>query len=399
MATRTFLHVGTPKSGTTYLQAVLWRNAAGLRRDGLLLPGSFQAHYAAAKGVTRAPGLGRETRHDVNAAWPRLVEQVNAWSGDALISHELLAPASREQAESARARLVGDVHLVLTARALHKQLPASWQEQVRSGVSTPYDTFVERVKDNTGKGTWFWSVQDLAGIANRWASGLPADRVHIVTVPADLSDPTLLWQRYAALVGRNPAAYDIETPRRNASLGVVESELLRRVHAAKDDRFTDRRRHRWTRKLLATEILGQRPGAPIRTPPDVRSWLVARSEAMLESVAGAGYHVVGDLDELTWQPASDNARLLSSVTDDEIAEAGAWTIAQLQKTLMRRQLAEPSPPVTPDDGVAGILELLEQLRAADTSGSPRRRSTATSPLGVVRRARSVPLRRQGRRSV
>jgi hypothetical protein len=44
---RVFLHVGSPKTGTTYLQGVLWRNREALRRQGLLLPlDSVGDHYA-----------------------------------------------------------------------------------------------------------------------------------------------------------------------------------------------------------------------------------------------------------------------------------------------------------------------------------------------------------------
>lgn len=34
-----YLHIGAPKTGTTYLQNVLWRNRERLRTDGLLYPG------------------------------------------------------------------------------------------------------------------------------------------------------------------------------------------------------------------------------------------------------------------------------------------------------------------------------------------------------------------------
>ncbi len=38
MANRVFLHVGTPKTGTTYLQTVMWANRDKLAEQGLLLP-------------------------------------------------------------------------------------------------------------------------------------------------------------------------------------------------------------------------------------------------------------------------------------------------------------------------------------------------------------------------
>ena len=47
MARRAFLHVGTAKSGTSYLQDLWWRHRDELRDRGLLLPGR--------RGATTSP--------------------------------------------------------------------------------------------------------------------------------------------------------------------------------------------------------------------------------------------------------------------------------------------------------------------------------------------------------
>jgi hypothetical protein len=372
MAKRVFLHVGTPKSGTTYLQAVLWQNADALKRDGLLLPAKFSLHYAAAKGVTTRTSLKRELEVDVDRAWGRLARLSKRWEHDALISHELLAPATRDQARAAKRRL-GDaeVHLIVTVRALHRQLPASWQEQVKSGMSLPFPLFLNRVRDREARGEWFWDVQDAIDILDRWGARAGPSQVHVVTVPIGSPDPNLLWSRFSSVLGIDPAAYDSQVPRKNVSLGVVESELLRRVHAVRDGRFTDAQRHYWTRRILAGELLGQRRGAPILLPDDVRPWLEERSTEIGAAIRERGYHVVGDLDELAWGDPPADARAVASVTPEEIAEATSWTISRLQEQLVERQPANPPPPIGPDDGVPGILELLEHIRAADTGEMPR----------------------------
>ena len=66
------------------------------------------------------------------------------------------------------------------------------------------------------------------------------------------------------MLGVDPSSYDSEVPRKNVSLGPVETELLRVVHALHDDRFTDSARHQWTRKLLASELLGPPGGRQAR---------------------------------------------------------------------------------------------------------------------------------------
>lgn len=372
MAKTVFLHVGTPKSGTTYLQAVLWQNAEALKDNGFLLPGRFKTHYAAAKGVTRRTNVKRDVGVDIKQAWPQLVEQVNAWEGEAGISHELLAPATPGQVRRALALLdTPEIHIVITARALHKQLPASWQEQVKAGLALPFDAFLTRVENQSAKGEWFWDVQDVPAIAARWGADLPAERVHIVTVPADSSDPSALWRRYAQALRLDPTAYDSVVPAKNVSLGPVEAELLRRFHAARDERFTDRKRHQWTRKFLAIEILGQRRGVAISLPDSARGWVEERTREMTDEITARGYDVVGDLDDLAWRPPSASSRDMATVTDDEVDEASRWAIARLQEALVERQPRALPPSVGPDDGVEGMLELLEHIRAADTCADPR----------------------------
>ena len=39
MAAKVFLHIGLPKTGTTYLQTVMWADRERMRAQGVLLPG------------------------------------------------------------------------------------------------------------------------------------------------------------------------------------------------------------------------------------------------------------------------------------------------------------------------------------------------------------------------
>lgn len=59
MADRVYLHIGAPKSGTTYLQSVLWHNRAELARGGLLFPGQNLVDYNMAAAAVRKPRQGR----------------------------------------------------------------------------------------------------------------------------------------------------------------------------------------------------------------------------------------------------------------------------------------------------------------------------------------------------
>jgi hypothetical protein len=373
MAKRVFLHVGTPNAATGSLQAVLWHNAEALRRDGLLLPARLSAHYAAAKSVTTRSGQTSEADADGEQAWLRLARQSRRWERDALISHDLFAAATREQARAAKRRLgkKAEVHLIVTARALSRQLPDAWREQVAGGMSLPFPVFLNRVRDREARGEWFWDVHDVVDILDRWGHRARPSHVHVVTVPPGAAEPGLVWSRFASVLGVDPHAYDLDVPRDDGELGVVETELLRRVHAMRDGRFTDAQRHYWTRRILARDLLGRRGGTSIRLPDSVRPWLGERSVEIVSTIRKRDYDVVGDLDELAWADPPPDARVVDSVTPEELADVTAWTISRLQEELVERQPSSPPPPVGPDDGVPGILELLEHIRAADTGETPR----------------------------
>ena len=47
-----FLHIGEPKTGTTFLQQVMWRNRSELAAQGVVLPGHHpQDHFRASQDL------------------------------------------------------------------------------------------------------------------------------------------------------------------------------------------------------------------------------------------------------------------------------------------------------------------------------------------------------------
>ncbi len=406
MAQRTYLHVGTPTSGTTFLQRVLWQNAAPLRAQGFLLPGRMVSHYTAARALTERPSTGDHDDRSETAptvlteigdhAWTKLVRQVNRWPGSALIGHPALAAATSEQAGRAVAALEGEVHLVLTARPVHLQAAVAWQEQVKAGRSAPLDAFLDRLQSDGNPGQRFWRLHDLADILSRWQGALPPERVHVVTVPGTTphtrpAEAHELWTRYAGVLGLDAAAYDARFDVVPTALGAVEAEVLRAVHARRDPRFTDPQRHVWTRQLLANDVLSRRHGAPLRLPPQARPWLSDRSRRMTDGIRSAGYEVVGDLDVLGWSDPPTEAQLPAEVTTQELESLASWTILRLQEALVHREPVTSPPPIGPDDGVDGIIELLEHIRAADTGRPPR--SAPRDPSRALRLRQALPVRR------
>lgn len=338
---RVFLHVGSPKTGTTYLQNILWTGREQALDQGLLLPQErFADHYLASLDVR---GLADRPEHPDRAVgmWQRIAEEVDRWPGTALVSHELLAGATREQAERAVAAFGphSEVHVVLTARDLLRQIPAEWQEHVKHRATRRLPAFVDRIIADTEGRTWFWTVQDYPAVLGRWASTLPPEHVHVVTVPPRGADPSALWTRFAGLLGLDPDAFDTDGGRGNLSLGAEQVELLRRVNRALgDDLPIPGPYPRVVKEVFAQQVLAGRMGTPLRLDARGRDFAVQRSREMAERLAAMGVDVVGDLAELV--PPADPAAEEGYPEPDEAALLKEAVDALAE--LLRRS-AEPSP--------------------------------------------------------
>src|SRR5690606_12765964 len=162
MTDRVYVHVGAPKSGTTYLQGVLETNRALLGAAGIRVVGERHLDLVHAGMVIREDPRLERLPATARSAWDRLVAEVRAWEGPvAIISYELLAGASAEQVERALADLTGhEVHVVITARDLAGAVPSAWQERLKFGLTTPLEDWSPRPESAGPRAEWGWRTLD-----------------------------------------------------------------------------------------------------------------------------------------------------------------------------------------------------------------------------------------------
>lgn len=352
MASKVFFHIGMPKTGTTYLQTLMWRNRDELRRQGVLVPGESGRQHLWASGVVREdPNLERRSPEAVHA-WGRLVQEINEWPGTAVVSHEFFAAASAEQAARAASVLEGaEVHVVVTARDTLSLVTARWQEYVKNGATVPIEDYPES-EDTDPVNEWDWGTLDLADVLARWGASLPARHVHVLTLPRADEPRETLWQRFSELVGIESASLGVTESVQNESLGVVEVELLRRVNAALTDFRSAQDRGNWIRGYLAEGTLVPRGGERFWPSAARVEELCARGQRIADEVAAAGYDVIGNAEDLRPPSVVPERRHPDSVTDGELASAAAEVIAAMMTDVRRltrqnRALRDPPPPPPP----------------------------------------------------
>ncbi|MBA2559024.1 MAG: hypothetical protein H0V07_03905 [Propionibacteriales bacterium] len=372
MAKRVFLHVGTPKTGTTFLQSLLWANKDVLASQGVLLPLNAVGDHFHLSIVGRQASAQLATMPERgHTSWQRMLDEVGPWSGDAVISHELFSMCSPRRAQWCieRLRSVADeVHTIVTGRDLARQVPAEWQQTIKHGRSHRLKEFYGLIQAQDPTVT-FWRAQDLVTLLHDWSQGLPPDQVHLVTVPPAGAPRDLLWRRVGTLIGVDPDSVDQSVNQPNESLGLVEIETLRRVNLCVPTGIRSPRRQMLTRQVLAEGILARRAGAArFAPPPEEHAWVVERGTAMVNALRKTPCHVVGDLDELV-PPAEPLAGPSPDDVDDTlVAEVAVETIARLlfrgpNKTRpMANRLGEFNSEL--EKRTARVLALEGQLRSA-----------------------------------
>ncbi len=329
MKRRCILHVGCPKTGTTYLQDVLWASTEALRQQGFRLPlDSLRDHFF----LTLALRGRLDPQVDplpAQTVLQRLQRELRAADdADLIISHELLSAVAQPQVDELLAMLADcDVHVVVTARDLARQVPSEWQQAVKTRFQKTYDDFVSSVV--AGDAPHFWAVQDIAAVADRWGRSLPPGNVHIVTLPPPGAGPEILLARFCRVVGLDAETLDTGRVRINTSIGYEQSELVRRINVALGERLPNPRSgyNRAVKFWFAETVLTRQPSVQrLVLPPEHGEWARATTARMTARIEQAGYDVVGDLRDLV--PREEPlAQSLHAPTDAEVAAAAVEALA------------------------------------------------------------------------
>ncbi len=311
---RVFLHIGVPKTGTTYLQDLLFRHRKELAKRGYLYPGAYpQAHFDAAVDL-REMAFGGHADPGVAGRWDRIARSAASWRGTAVVvSHELLAGANQRAVTEAVRSLAGhEVHAVVTARDLGRQVPAMWQEYVKNHGTVTFAEYAAQLTRTPRQGReakTFWRQQHLVEVLRRWAEQIPDDRMHVVTVPPPGAEPRLLWERFCAATTLPAEGLDPTPVADNSSLGFAEAELLRRVNITFGDGLDWPSYEATVKSWFAEQVLAGHDSADVPgLPVDRREWFEEQAATMVDDLKTWGLPVSGDLADLRprWADATED---------------------------------------------------------------------------------------------
>lgn len=365
-----YLHIGPPKTGTTYLQQMIWANRATLVSRGVALPGARPVDHFHAALDLRGIEFGGHPNPEVPGAWRRLVAATrSSRAAKVVISHEVLAGSDEDQVARVASDLApAEVHVVYGARDLARQLPAVWQESLKNRRSRRFDHFLDAALQESDatvrpRRSGFWQAQDAGATLRRWSTVIPPDRIHVLTVPRSGSPPATLWERFAACLDIEPSGVDLAVRRSNPSLTFEDTEVLRRLNKRLSDDLPWPVYERIVKARFNRHADERPTGTAVRVPRERQEAILARARRTRDELSTAGFQIVGDLEDLIPQ-------------DDDFAAAGA-------------------APAPDPDKVADAAVTLLAVTLTERSGRLSRRSGTRArakvsqwgPVGTLRRAR------------
>ena len=328
MVDRVFVHIGLPKTATSYLQTILWSNREALRERGVVVPGAERRDHLWASRTVREERSQERAPERHRTAWERVRAELAAAEGTGLVSHEFFAAASAEQAVAVVEALApAEVHLVLTAREPLGLFTASWQESLKNGATTPMPEYARTVSPRPSD-IWNWRTLDLRLVLERWCTAVPAERVHVLVLDPDAPRDDV-WERFAGIVGFSTDGIDLSGSFPNTSMGVAEAETLRRVNGRLEGFRSAFDRGVYIRTFLADERLVPRRGERFWPEPDQVEECRRRGEDTLAFLRSHPVDVVGNPEHLRVPDVLEPRRSTLSVTDEEVADVAVDLVARM----------------------------------------------------------------------
>ena len=264
-----------------------------------------------------------------------------------MISSETLCLATPEQIDRILTDLDGvDVDVVVSVRDPGRQLPAEWQEGVKHGRRGSFDDFLATVLADPPPQQGgaqrahqrFWRAQDPVQVLDRWSGRLGRDRVHVVTCPPPGAPRDLLWSRFAAVLGADDAPVEVPEGEVNTSLGLVQTEVLRRINSRVTRKGNERTYGDVVKRLYAGTILRGQGGDRVRLPEEHLAQVSRLAERWIEQVKDLGHPVVGDLADLRPVPADAEAEVNPRLLLRSSLDATADLLREVER--LRGELAE-----------------------------------------------------------
>lgn len=196
------IHVGLPKTGTTYLQRTFHQAFARSDQAPLDYPdvGFYNQQIALYEPLGRF--LPWKVREVSSMSWQRL-RAVLSKPGERplLLSAEALSALDAEGVAEFR-RLLGDrpvERIVITTRALHTLLPSHWQQNMKQGGRGDLGSYAQRILEAVEAGRSPAQMFSFRETIRRWRTQFPDTRFSVLVMDGSHTQNLVCFARLCGL--------------------------------------------------------------------------------------------------------------------------------------------------------------------------------------------------------
>jgi hypothetical protein len=317
-----FIHIGGPKTATTAIQTALAENRDVLRRNAILYPGTEINQQFAMYPLSQIDGYENFASSDPEP-WKQIVEEVNNWDGDAILSGEALFLAPSEVV----AEIIGsfnksNVEILITARTAYEIVISHWQESVKAGDTISLHQFAHEVALGPKQATWksmtFWAIAFCSGPIQSWGSIAGIDNVIVQVVDTTKRDETLRLFEQIVGIPLGLLGISLNNPV-NRSLTYPETELIRACNEILLSGAASNHLYSTVDYELILQILLSKPCADDATtelPKNYYESIAPFVNAEVERILNSGARIVGNSSMLTRMPQTSSDSRSSQVKVD-----------------------------------------------------------------------------------
>lgn len=303
------LHIGPPKTGTTYTQGAMYEVKDQLERHGVLYAGRVRHTARAVYSVTEGrPMVGQPDPNPER--WAEIVAEIQASTADRVVlSSEFFADAGPKAIRRIVKDLDPGLHIVVTLRPVAHIMPSQWQQYVQNGTRWRYEEWLHqmlKVPPYRKPTPTFWHRHRHDELIQRWADVVGPERVTVIVV--DRSDHSALLRSFEELLALPTGLLQPVDGRDNRSFTQGEIEVLRQFNVEFRQRgWPDSAYWQFIRYGALEELRTREPshGESRVTTPE---WALARAAEigaeMAARIATLGVRVHGDLSDLSARPSA-----------------------------------------------------------------------------------------------